>query len=58
MKQIRTCPACNEYTMRETCNKCGLKTQNIIPPRYSPEDKYGKYRREIKQKEREERGML
>jgi rRNA maturation protein Nop10 len=27
------------------CPKCDTLTENTFPPRYSPEDKYGKYRR-------------
>jgi H/ACA ribonucleoprotein complex subunit 3 len=27
------------------CPKCDRPTENTFPPRYSPEDKYGKYRR-------------
>lgn len=39
------CPACGNYTLKGNCPKCGKKTERPIPARYSPEDKYGKYRR-------------
>tara|TARA_Y100000310_G_C20104725_1_gene544402 strand:- start:202 stop:363 length:162 start_codon:yes stop_codon:yes gene_type:complete len=45
MKKILKCPKCSEYTMQETCSKCNKKTINPKPAKYSPEDKYGKYRR-------------
>lgn len=38
------CPACNRYTLKETC-VCGTKTILARPPRFSLDDKYGKYRR-------------
>jgi H/ACA ribonucleoprotein complex subunit 3 len=45
MKKILRCPKCLIYTMEETCSKCKVKTINPKPAKYSPEDKYGKYRR-------------
>ncbi len=42
---IRWCPACEIYTMKESCPKCGEPTRTKAPARYSPEDRYGKYRR-------------
>jgi H/ACA ribonucleoprotein complex subunit 3 len=41
--KIRKCPSCKNYTFKEIC-KCGGKTINPEPPKYSPENKYGKYR--------------
>lgn len=43
--KIRKCPACNKYTFKEICPACNGKTENPNPPKFSPEDKYGKYRR-------------
>jgi len=37
--------SCGVYTFKESCPKCGEKTVNPNPPPFSPEDKYGKYRR-------------
>ena len=45
MKKILRWPKCLIYTMKETCSKCDIKTINPKPAKYSPEDKYGKYRR-------------
>ena len=49
---IRWCPACEIYTLKEECPKCGGRTATKAPPRYSPQDRYGKYRRMLL-KERE-----
>ena len=40
---IRRCPKCGEYTLKDTC--CGSKTVTAHPAKYSPDDRYGKYRR-------------
>lgn len=42
---LRKCPKCGTYTFKEVCPKCGTPTVSAHPPRYSPEDKYAKYRR-------------
>ena len=55
--EIRRCPECGVYTLKEQCSK-GHKTISINPPKYSPEDKYGAYRREALKEERERRGLL
>jgi len=39
---------CGRYTLKEICPACRSRTVQAIPPRYSPEDKYGKYRRMLK----------
>ncbi len=41
---MRRCPECGRYTMKEVCPVCGVKTYVPHPPRFSPEDKYVKYR--------------
>jgi H/ACA ribonucleoprotein complex subunit 3 len=51
---LRRCPKCQEYTLDDLCQRCGSKTLVPIPPRYSPEDKYGEYRRRLR-KEGEDR---
>ena len=43
--RIRLCKKCLKYTLKESCPECGNDTENTFPPRFSPEDKYGKYRR-------------
>ncbi|MEE9115333.1 MAG: RNA-protein complex protein Nop10 [Thermoplasmata archaeon] len=45
---IRRCKDCDVYTLKEHCSKCGSQTVMALPPRYSPEDKYGHYRRKLK----------
>jgi H/ACA ribonucleoprotein complex subunit 3 len=43
--KMKKCPSCKIYTFKDTCPKCSERTVSTEPPRYSPEDKYGKYRR-------------
>lgn len=45
MKKIRWCNFCKRYTLQENCPICGRKTKRKIPPKFSPEDRWGKYRR-------------
>jgi len=45
---LKKCPRCKIYTLEEYCPKCGSKTRVPHPPKFSPEDKYGKYRRLMK----------
>ena len=42
---IRKCPECRRYTLKKACPICGNHTVMSIPPRFSPEDPRGKYRR-------------
>ncbi len=46
--QLLKCIKCDKYTLQSTCLNCGEPTITPIPPRYSPQDKYGKYRRRLK----------
>lgn len=39
-------------------HSCGSRAVPVIPPKYSPEDKYGSYRRETKEKQYKEAGLL
>ncbi len=54
---ILFCDKCREYTLKEKCPICEKKTIQNKPPKFSPEDKYGKYRRmtknDINQEEKE-----
>ena len=36
------------YAMKEKCSKCGSQAINPKPPKFSPEDKFGEYRRKAK----------
>ena len=38
--------------------KCGGKAVSVKPAKYSPEDKYAKYRRKALEKERKEKKIL
>ncbi|HJJ42139.1 MAG TPA: RNA-protein complex protein Nop10 [Methanocorpusculum sp.] len=45
---IRRCPVDKTYTLLDKCHICGADTVSVHPARYSPEDRYGKYRRMTK----------
>ncbi|NYT01837.1 MAG: RNA-protein complex protein Nop10 [Methanosarcinales archaeon] len=47
--KILRCSACKAYTLKEICPKCGAQSGTTRPARYSPEDRYGKYRRALAQ---------
>ncbi|MBI1978741.1 MAG: RNA-protein complex protein Nop10 [Candidatus Aenigmarchaeota archaeon] len=47
--KLNKCTNCNVYTFKQLCPKCGNNAKNPNPPKYSPEDVYGKYRRLGKQ---------
>ena len=47
--KMHKCKSCNIYTLKDTCPKCGGAINVIYPPKYSIEDKYGKYRRKLKE---------
>ncbi len=48
MTHIFNCKDCNLYTLNDRCPKCNKITIRPIPPKYSPDDKYGMYRRKVK----------
>ncbi|MFT4313168.1 MAG: nucleolar RNA-binding Nop10p family protein [Candidatus Woesearchaeota archaeon] len=37
-----------EFTLTEKDEETGVINKSVIPPKYSPEDKYGEYRRKAK----------
>jgi H/ACA ribonucleoprotein complex subunit 3 len=41
------------YTLGETCPACGGPAVNSAPAPFSPEDRYGEYRRALKRRNRE-----
>jgi H/ACA ribonucleoprotein complex subunit 3 len=47
--QLRKCPSCGIYTLNEKCPKCDSPTVMPIQARYSPEDRFGKYRRMMRE---------
>ena len=42
--QLRKCTKCNQYTLKENCSKCNEKTVSAHPAKFSPDDKYMRYR--------------
>ena len=42
--QLRRCPKCDTYTMKIKCPKCDNDTLSIHPAKFSPDDKYMRYR--------------
>ena len=56
-KKIKYCSSCDKYTLKDVCT-CGQKTLTNSPPKYSPEDRMAKYRRQEKEKILKEKGLL
>ncbi len=50
------CRACGRYTLKPQCPGCGATTDRPGPARYSPEDRYGTYRRALKRASAREQG--
>lgn len=49
-KRIYKCIVCGRYTLKQDkCPVCGGMVRVAHPPRFSPVDKYGEYRRKMKQ---------
>jgi H/ACA ribonucleoprotein complex subunit 3 len=42
--QLRKCVKCYHYTLKEKCSKCNEKTISAHPAKFSPDDKYMRYR--------------
>jgi H/ACA ribonucleoprotein complex subunit 3 len=53
MEHILKCESCNSYGLSNKCS-CGAKRIVPKPPKYSPEDKYGAYRRKYKEEMKNE----
>ena len=45
---LKRCTSCKEYTLQETCPRCGHAAKPNRPAKFSPEDPYGAYRRKLK----------
>ncbi|MCB9359402.1 ribosome biogenesis protein [Candidatus Woesearchaeota archaeon] len=58
MPSLLYCTKCKTYTMEKECKVCKSKTIEPKPPKYSPEDKFGDYRRQAKSSEYKEKGLL
>lgn len=50
---FKKCLSCNLYTLKMQCPKCGAKTHNPHPAKFSPDDKYARYRIIDRYRERE-----
>ena len=57
-KHIYRCTTCENYTMRKECAKCSEKTISPKPPKFSLNDKYDKYRREVRKEELVRAGLV
>ncbi len=42
--QLRKCSKCNMYTVKINCPVCNENTVSAHPPKFSPDDKYLRYR--------------
>ncbi|MHA1917109.1 MAG: RNA-protein complex protein Nop10 [Candidatus Ranarchaeia archaeon] len=50
-KRLYRCSVCDKYSLSETkCPKCGSTMESAHPAKFSPQDKYGKYRRALLKK--------
>jgi H/ACA ribonucleoprotein complex subunit 3 len=52
MPDLRYCEKCKDYVLDDICSKCKEKTISKNPPRFSPQDHYGDYRRKLKKLEK------
>lgn len=43
--KLKKCKFCKTYTLVDICPKCGRPTANPHPPRFSPIDRFGPWRR-------------
>ena len=41
---MRRCSKCYNYTLKRECSKCGEDTVSVHPAKFSPDDRYMKYR--------------
>lgn len=57
MEHILKCIKCGRYTMEKRCS-CSGNCVEAKPPKYSPEDKYARYRREAKKDKLKKEGLL
>jgi H/ACA ribonucleoprotein complex subunit 3 len=53
---LRKCERCSNYTLKtDVCPKCGAKVHIPHPAKFSPDDKYLKYRLAYKRQEQEQK---
>jgi len=53
---LRFCKACDDYTLKQSCPRCGKPARPNRPAKFSPEDHYGEYRRKLKQLDAAKKG--
>ncbi|MEM0364845.1 MAG: RNA-protein complex protein Nop10 [Candidatus Nitrosocaldus sp.] len=41
---LRRCYACKIYTLKQECPRCHGLTHDPHPPKFSPDDRYARYR--------------
>jgi len=44
---LRVCTACGRYTLKSRCPACSGATRTPHPARFSPQDRWGRYRRAL-----------
>jgi H/ACA ribonucleoprotein complex subunit 3 len=49
--ELKKCRRCGRYTFMEKCPKCGEVAVRAAPPKFSPQDRWGEYRRKLKKLE-------
>ncbi|MCL2031877.1 MAG: RNA-protein complex protein Nop10 [Methanomassiliicoccaceae archaeon] len=42
---LRKCASCGKYSLESECPSCGSPAGNPAPAKFSPDDRYGDYRR-------------
>ncbi|MCL2607486.1 MAG: hypothetical protein FWD92_02870 [Methanomassiliicoccaceae archaeon] len=52
---MRKCSACGDYSLKDICG-CGSPAVTPLPAKYSPDDRYGEYRRRSIKEEYGENG--
>ncbi|MCL1810819.1 MAG: RNA-protein complex protein Nop10 [Methanomassiliicoccaceae archaeon] len=53
---LRKCASCGRYTLKDACPSCGSVAVSPVPAKFSPEDRYGEYRRKAIAEEYGENG--
>ncbi|HYK92960.1 MAG TPA: RNA-protein complex protein Nop10 [Thermoplasmata archaeon] len=44
---LHVCRSCQKYTLSEVCPSCRGATRTPHPARFSPQDRWGRYRRAL-----------
>jgi len=52
MSNLLYCKNCKVYTLDNICKNCKNVTISKNPPKFSPQDHYGDYRRKLKKLEK------